>query len=677
MNKKILNIWDPVKSYEDDKKIFTEVWGRKYTAGNSSFIESIVSQKINILSEPVRLTGIENGLNIQWGKTENFLMNDNSDEESTVCSCCESRAFVVNTTVKTEFDGCMNVGLSVMPRGRSVKQCFGLEEDSLNSRTLEKLYLEIPINKNVAKFYHFFPNSAFVLNNKTVESNSFTQADCIEGHMQMPFKEQVLISNDDVGIGVFFESDKGFQNEKEKCVEIFETEKSVVLRYRLFDSEPYAWRDKGDENGIDLYPIMFNFGIQVTPVKPFPDNQYEEHAIHIDCFVKISENYEGFLLNKYDSNETMLDRYKRLGVNTLYIHEKWNDIQNSPFLTEKTAKRLKIIVSEAHKRNIKVIPYFGYEISTLSPYFSKLGGKVMRVGENPNYEWHWYRYPYQRDPMVCYNSNWQDIFADGIENLIDEFNFDGIYLDGTIRPMGCSNEKHGCGYRDAEDKLHMTYPIWSVRKMMKRLYKIIDGRGGIINCHGSAAFNVSVLSFCHSIWEGEMIQSKLMNGSIDVIPDGHCRSVFTGRKFGVVTYMLCYSNPPVWNFESAIAQSIAYGIYPKPNDSGKPLELMSDLWNITDKFNFKGAVWHPYYSKDNIADVSDGSVTVSYYENKNSGVTERLVFVTNLSNSFKENITINFNGEKYDITHSIKKQIDNRFDLDAMSYNVFIEKTGR
>ena len=104
---------------------------------------------------------------------------------------------------------------------------------------------------------------------------------------------------------------------------------------------------------------------------------------------------------------------------------------------------------------------------------------------------------------------------------------------------------------------------------------------------------------------------------------------------------------------------------------------MSDLWNITDKFNFKGAVWHPYYSKDNIADVSDGSVTVSYYENKNSGVTERLVFVTNLSNSFKENITINFNGEKYDITHSIKKQIDNRFDLDAMSYNVFIEKTGR
>ena len=66
MNKKILNIWDPVKSYEDDKKIITEVWGRKYTAGNSSFIESIVSQKIDILSEPVRLSGIENGLNIQW-----------------------------------------------------------------------------------------------------------------------------------------------------------------------------------------------------------------------------------------------------------------------------------------------------------------------------------------------------------------------------------------------------------------------------------------------------------------------------------------------------------------------------------------------------------------------------------------------------------------------------------
>ena len=47
-------------------------------------------------------------------------------------------------------------------------------------------------------------------------------------------------------------------------------------------------------------------------------------------------------------------------------------------------------------------------------------------------------------------------------------------------------------------------------------------------------------------------------------------------------------------------------------------DIVRNLSNGNDKFNFKGAVWHPYYSKDNIADVSDGSVTVSYYENKNS-----------------------------------------------------------
>lgn len=60
-----------------------------------------------------------------------------------------------------------------------------------------------------------------------------------------------------------------------------------------------------------------------------------------------------------------------------YLHEKWNDLQNSPFITRKTADRLRLIAEEAHKRGIKVIPYFGYEISSLSPYWHKMGEEIM------------------------------------------------------------------------------------------------------------------------------------------------------------------------------------------------------------------------------------------------------------------------------------------------------------
>lgn len=31
-----------------------------------------------------------------------------------------------------------------------------------------------------------------------------------------------------------------------------------------------------------------------------------------------------------------------------------------------------------------------------------------------HFEWTWYRYPHQRALKVCYQSGWQDIFADGV-----------------------------------------------------------------------------------------------------------------------------------------------------------------------------------------------------------------------------------------------------------------------
>jgi hypothetical protein len=44
------------------------------------------------------------------------------------------------------------------------------------------------------------------------------------------------------------------------------------------------------------------------------------------------------------------------------------------------------------------------------------------------------------------------MFVDGIKNLLDTFDFDGIYIDGMMYPKGCMNEEHGCGYRDENGK---------------------------------------------------------------------------------------------------------------------------------------------------------------------------------------------------------------------------------
>lgn len=609
--------WAPIELNRTDNKIIAKVWGRSYTAGGNSFLESIVSQGEELIVSPVRVAGVENGDELKWSELNNFIMSDSDGSKAVICSSAQSSSFVLNTSMTIEYDGCIDLSLSIMPQGRSVNEWFGLGEHMVPGYELNKLYLEIPFKRETAKFYQFYPKSDIRINGEHIEDNAIHQSGNTPDRLELPFKEQIYLGNDRVGLGVFFENDKNMQFADENCaIEVIKNDSETILRIHLLDSEPLNWLDKGPENGKELFPINYRIGLMATPVKEFPANPYEERNMHIDCFKKIPEKYEEFLMSPFENtDEIPFDRFKRLGVNTLYIHEKWNDIQNSPFITEETSRRLKLVVDEAHKRGIKVIPYFGYEIATLSPYWGKIGEEIMRKPGEEYYDIHWYRYPWQRDLIVCYNSKWQDIFVQGIEKLMDEYGFDGIYIDGTIRPSSCANESHGCGYRDKEGILHATYPVWAVRDLMKKLYNVVESRGGIINAHGSAAFNLAALPYCHSLWEGEMIQQQMMHGEIKKLPEGHFRSVFQGRSMGMPMYMLCYSNPPTWTFSQALAMTLPLGILPKPVDSGEPLEIMSSVWSVLDSFEFDGASWIPYYENE-LIESDNPDIKVSCWVNK-------------------------------------------------------------
>ena len=623
---KIMQPWIPVEADVNENNIITKVWGRKYQAGKTSFLESIISQDKEILAAPVRVIGEENGKEIKWDYTRNFVMNDSDEEHVTICSSTESSAFILNTAIKVEYDGCIDLNLLVMPQGRSVKQALGLDMDGLSGIqfSLTRLWLEIPIRPEVAKFYQFYPLDVVNIDGEDIDTeeeiNHILQSEYIPNLIKWPFPEQVFVGNDDIGIGMFLESNRFTQPEDGKLVELERREDEVVLRIRLLDSEPEMWEEKGTMNGIDLHPISYRIGLIATPVREYPENPYEERNLHIDCFKKIppEQMYDEFLTTPFgETEEITFDRIERLGVRTLYIHEKWNDLQNSPFLTKKTADRLKLIVKEAHKRGIKVVPYFGFEISTLSPYWTMMGEEVMIKETEKNYNASWYRQPPQRALKVCYNSKWQDVFVDGIEKMMDEFGFDGLYIDSMIRPLKCMNEKHGCGWRDTKGNLHYTYPVWGIRSLLKKLYKIVTERGGTINNHTCAAFNLAALPFCHSLWEGEAIQQTMMQGNVKEIPEGHFRSMFTGRNLGMPVYMLCYQNPPTWNFTQGMSASLPFGIIPKSNDTGNPLEQISDIWKLMDKFDFKGAKWCPYYGEETLFNTSNGLFKVSCYKNGN------------------------------------------------------------
>ena len=260
---KVMEPWIPVKLDEDVNGITTEVWGRKYKSGKKSFLESILSQNQEILASPIRFVGDENGREFILGDFKNYVMNDSDDEKAIICSSVESESFILNTSLKIEYDGCVDIGLSVMPQGRSVKQALGLDLDGLNGIqfSLTRLWLEIPINSAVAKFYHFYPLDVIDIDGKNVDTdeeiNHILQSEYIPDSIKWPFPEQVFVGNDDVGIGIFFESDRFTQPRNGKFVELKRYDNEVVLRIRLLDSEPEMWVEKGTMNGIDLHPISY------------------------------------------------------------------------------------------------------------------------------------------------------------------------------------------------------------------------------------------------------------------------------------------------------------------------------------------------------------------------------------------------------------------------------------
>ena len=629
--------WSAVRAKEEETGCTVEVWGRQYRIGKNLLFSSITANGRELLAAPIRLLMGENGHPAEWKKTDAFLGHC-SEEKAVIYATAESEAFLVNTALTVEFDGYVTADVKLMPKGYTVPQLFGLEKKDPPKTNLDYFYLEVPLKKEEATLYHLYPSHIMPdETGNTAGTTLYAGSGLLpEQGIAAEFSAVTFAGNDERGLFVYAESDRYWQPaDPKKAVSFLPGKKETVLRFCLIDGQPKAWRAIGTDQGQYEYPdLSFRLGFQATPVKPFPENPYQEKRLHIDCFKKIPQEYLEFLSNPVVEGESEIgyDRIKRLGVTTLILHEKWNQIQNYWMLTERTRRQLKTIIAECHQRGIKVVPYFGYEISTMADIWHEEAARCKRIGSEMRKGLYWYRFPAQREHPVCYNSPIAQPFADGIEALVDEFDFDGIYLDGTAMVWNCKNTAHGCGYYDEEGNLHPTYPIAGVRRLMRRLYEIFETRGKTINCHVSDCICPAGISFAHSLWLGEYIQYSLVKQGAQEMPEGYLRATHSGRNFGLPTEFIVYENKPIWSFHDALAFSLVHGVLPRPNDIGEPLEKMAEIWKIIDRFPVDQAEWIPYF-KGTPFTADHPAVRISGYCCRQGKAPKWLLFVANATTS--------------------------------------------
>ncbi|MBE7028308.1 MAG: hypothetical protein E7407_04660 [Ruminococcaceae bacterium] len=641
---KIPNPFLPVRVETDDLFHKVNVVGREYTFGPDGMLCSIVSDGVELLAEPMRIVITEDGEagvfddDYHNNESESFIQS-RSDEQAVICGCKQTKRFVLDFCNTVDYDGNIDIDFKVMTRGFTVAQVFGVGDVKPLKYQLDKLWLEIPLKKEICSLCHMYPNSDIVFDDGTVKELSLTSASGAipEKDFLMPFKSLFWMGNEDIGLGWFSESNRNWQPKDEKnVIEVIHREDKIIIRIRLLDSHPACWTDVLEKGPYRFRPLDFHFGFHATPVKPFPKNPYIHNAFHLDCGKKIKGNYGEFL-----SQDNHFDKLKKMGVTTLILHEKWNKSQNWFELSEFTSKQLKFIVDECHKRGIKVLPYFGYEISTMSPLWSELNNRVLAKDDQKKHKGGWWRVPFQRAYISCYNSEYADYFIEGITNIVDTYNLDGVYLDGTAYPWDCCNTEHGCGWYDENGNLHPSYPLKAIRKIFKRLHSVIKARGGQINVHLSGVLNFTAFPYIDQIWSGESLQSSYMKGSTEDVNLDYFRAEYIGRNMGVPVEFIAYENRPVWNFENALSCSILHGILPRPNDIDYPLEFMSGIWKIFDTFPIEKSEWMPYYKNE--VKTSNDKVKVSYYKYTYiTGEEQLLAFIVNISANKISSVTVDF-----------------------------------
>lgn len=606
-------IFTPIKEAADGLNHVVSVWGRSYTFGANGMPNSLISNGKELLAAPMRLVGIEEGEEIAWdtnypdNESESFVQS-RSEEAVTICGAMQSTRFVADMVFTIERDGAVKAECKLMPRGKTVAQVFSLAGFKPVAYKLDRLWLEIPLKAEALHLFSMLPNGKFIFADGTESEmkETSTGGAVPAKDASMPFKALLWLGNDNCGFGWSAENDRNWQPaDPSKAIELVHDGDILVLRIHLLDSHPRDWTEPPEKGMYAYKPVTFAFGFMATPVKQFPKYPYADNTLHIDCFVKIKGNYIDFLAqnNRYD-------RLVEKGVKTLILHEKWNKSQNWSELSEFTEHQIRTIVSECHKRGIRVLTYFGYEISSMATAWSEISDDVAQTDKGEK-RGGWYRVPFQRDYVVCYNSSYQQKFLDGVERLMDSCHTDGVYLDGTSTPRYCDNMAHGCGWRDWDGTLRGSYPISAIRHMFQKLSDIVHSRGGIINVHGYACMNFMAAPYIDVFWFGENLQFQYIKGNYADMPLDYFRAEYTGRNVGVPVEFLAYENRPKWNFENGVAVASIHGILPRPNDIEHPLDVMAPIWKIVNQFPIAQSTWHPYW--ENAAKVSDARIKVSYY----------------------------------------------------------------
>lgn len=350
---------------------------------------------------------------------------------------------------------------------------------------LDQMTLSIPFAPGIAKL-------AYAHNH----SREFVQGELTKDSLGI-FYPSIWIGNDEVGLAWATESDQYWSaSTPDRITEFRPDADGGTLLIRMVE-KPLTPQGT----------LRYSFGIQATPVRP-PDPRWRA--------LRIAPTIGSTLAHPWN-----LDRgVKRYGLED----KEWGFL--SPHYTSLDA--VKNELQNWRAKGLEMPWYIAPDI--ISPRSTEF--QVFRD------EW---KNPHAVYQFACVNSSFAQFSNHTMEDLVKRAGLRAIYVD-CAKAYPCGNATHGCGYRDEEGKLHLTFPIRALRNYLKNLYVSLHEEGGDegrLILHLSAGRSPMTHGFSDIVLEGEEVQYIIEKTPdyFDLYPPMKWRTVF-GKADGINTALL-------------------------------------------------------------------------------------------------------------------------------------------
>ncbi len=492
---------------------------RTYHLCASGFPCGIDAKGRQILAAPVKAVAVAKTGKLAW---QALGLTFTGKKNTRVCYVAGARNDRLRMTVRGEFDydGLLKLSLVL---------------DPLNSKPLERLYLDIPVRKSIATLFHavgegVHSNPAGLIPGRL--GTVFSSRSLPQPHLDN-FIPYLWVGGEERGICYAADWDRGWTHCKERdAVELIREKDAVVIRLNLLNG-PLVLKKKRE----------IQIVLMASPVKPMPrdwrafSDNYSRFRLPGRSFAQClySPLYWGAFSGWYSRYPAFkdftyfkkLDEARRTGkVDSDYISRFLKRVENAPLQEVPWRKRgMKDVAGHIRggfslaRRLSAVNPNSRFFVYTCTREIST------NLPENEVYGDEW---QYRERGQV--SRSFQDYAIYYTAKMIDN-GCGGIYFDNTFFAAKYTWPT-GEAYIDEKNEIHPSVGLWRIRNLIKRtaVMMVEKGKEPLLLVHQTNGNTLPALAFATISMGMEMKYGQ--TDFQDRFTPGYIRAVNLGRQGG-------------------------------------------------------------------------------------------------------------------------------------------------